>query len=190
MFVRRALLSAALSMTLAAPALSAPVPLSGATTVALDPASVDVLVGLGLSVAPIAPGTLVGLDATFPISGGEEQAGTLTRIFHVGGLSFSAGPTVVDLENFIIDLPQLTLFGFVNGGDDEVPLFAIDGATLGLSLTDVAAGALNTAFGTDALQGGIPIGVASVNVTVPEPATLLLMGGALGSILLRRRRRS
>lgn len=170
---------------------AAPIPLGGATTVALDPDTVTVLTtGLGLSVAPIAPGTLDGLNATFPITGAEAEGGSITQIFHSGGLLLSAGGTAVGLSNFTINLPSSTLLGqvSVNGiGDDELPLFVI-GDGLALSLTDGAASALNGVFGITALQGGIPIGVASVNAqSVPEPTTLLLVGMSLGALAIRRR---
>jgi hypothetical protein len=194
MHVFRAVLPAIAVLGLALPVTAAPIPLGGTTTVALNPETVETLtVGLGLSVAPIAPGTLEGLTATFPITGADVENGDYTRFYHSGGLQLSAGGTSVDLSNFVIDLPLLTLLGqvAVNGmGDDELPLFDIDAATLGLSLTDAAAGTLNSVFGIDALQGGIPIGIATVNpAAVPEPSVLLLIGSAVGALAMRRRRR-
>jgi hypothetical protein len=177
--------------TVAAHASAAPIALGGSTTVALDPDTVAVLTtGLGLSVAPIAPGTLDGLNATFPITGAEVEGADITQIFHSGGLLLSAGGTAVGLSNFTINLPSSTLLGqvSVNGvGDDELTLFAIGNGLL-LSLTDDAANALNGVFGITALQGGIPIGVAAVNAqAVPEPTTLLLFGMSLGALAIRRR---
>jgi hypothetical protein len=80
-------------------------------------------------------------------------------------------------------------------GDTELgvlPLFAIDGTTLGLSLTTAAADALNSVFavgveGAPLFTGGLPVGTASF-ASVPEPVSLaMFLFGLAGATLVRRR---
>lgn len=111
-------------------------------------------------------------------------------IMHDGsGLSLTKGNTKVTLENFVIDPGQpATLKGKVlaNGSTvaDSVTLFDLDGSTLKPITTDAAAGtatltgttvrlsadaaaALDKAFGTDAIKGGTPVGIATIVVNLP-----------------------
>jgi len=74
------------------------------------------LVGLGFSIAPITPATLTGLDAVFPITGGD----TTTQIFHSGGLAFTKGGTTLDLTNFTINLLNDTLYATAKGSASQV----------------------------------------------------------------------
>jgi hypothetical protein len=107
-------------------------------------------------------------------------------ILHEGsGLSLTAGGTTVDLTGFTIDPgTPARLFGdvAVNGQQAvaSAPLFDLDGTTLNpismdaegnavlqgttVKLSPEAAELLNTTFGTDALEGGLVIGIATITV--------------------------
>lgn len=171
--------AAALSLGLTASAASASsVTASGFTTVQLFP--------LPVAVSPL--GTAVdngGGSYSFPVTGADMVGSDIT-LFHEGS-GLQVGP--LSLLNFQYTLGSpltfpITLFGDVQGVADDLPLFEIDDE-LGLSLTPTSAGAL----GLDE-----PIAIGSVTglpdiQQVPEPATLLLLGGAL-AMAARRARRS
>ncbi len=88
--LRSAVLAAGTTLLLCSAAWAAPVT-GGNTTVNLNAGTVSTLVGLGFSIAPIAPAT-ANLGATppnavFPITGGDSA----TNINHSGGLAFTKG---------------------------------------------------------------------------------------------------
>ena len=148
-------LAAAAALATIAPANAAP-RTKGQTVVTLDAAAAGVLTGLRVSVAPTGPASASGLAFTFPVVGRTGDA----VIQHVGGLSLTAGDTVVTLSNFWID----TSTGVVSGIVDDtvrVPLFTLGAATddgLALELTDAAADYLDDAFGVDVFSEGLVIG--------------------------------
>jgi hypothetical protein len=154
---------------------------TGATALALDAGTVAALTGLGVTPGVIEPATIAGTSASFPITGGiadlDLSGGDVT---HAGGISLSAGATVVRLEAFDIRLgatPQL--FASVNGGAEKIAVADLDvsAATpavagrqvtvgnVGVRLTQGAADALNAAFGTTALTAGLALGVATVQAS-------------------------
>ena len=154
---------------------------TGATTVALDAGTLQAIVGLGVTPGIIGPATLEGTTAVFPITGGKvslDLGGG--HVSHSGGISLTAGATVVRLENFDIRLGETPqLFAAINGGSPKVAILDLDlsgpavdvsGRTITvgnvpLKLTQGAADALNAAFGTAALSAGLVLGVASSQVT-------------------------
>ncbi|MEJ2864233.1 hypothetical protein [Actinomycetospora flava] len=122
------------------------------------------------------------------------------RIEHDGsGLSLTKGDTKVELTDFVIDPGNpATLSGKVSAGGqtlaESAVLFDLDGSTLQPITTDAAAGtatltgttvrlssgaadALNQAFGTDAIQGGLTIGVATIVVNLPGQMPAMPAGG-------------
>lgn len=154
---------------------------AGATALALDAGTLEALTALGVAPGVVEPATLTGTTASFPITGGRAGldlgAGDVT---HAGGISLTAGGTVVRLEAFDIRLgaaPQL--FASVNGSTQKVAIAdldlraatpAVDGrrVTVGnvaVRLTQGAADALNTAFGITAIAAGLPLGVATVQAS-------------------------
>jgi hypothetical protein len=154
---------------------------SGATAVAIDPAALSAIVGLGVTPGVIGPATLAGTTASFPITGGSAKldlsAGTVS---HSGGLSLTKGATSVRLTDFDVAVgstPQL--FASLNGGAQKVAILdldltgvtpAVDGrqitlAGVTLKLTQGAADALNGAFGTSAFTAGLVLGRATVTAT-------------------------
>jgi hypothetical protein len=107
-------------------------------------------------------------------------------IFHDGsGLSLTAGGTTVELTNFAVDPGKpARLFGDVsvngqvaannaplfdlNGKDLEPPTMNADGSAeltgTSVNLSPEAAALLNQTFATDALAGGLVIGIATITV--------------------------
>ncbi|MBJ7329785.1 MAG: hypothetical protein JHC95_07810 [Solirubrobacteraceae bacterium] len=82
----------------------------GTTGLAFDAAAVSSLRSLGVTLTGVAPATLTGATASFPITGGQANITTLAgSITHSGGLSLTAGPIRTQLTNFDIRAPQLLL---------------------------------------------------------------------------------
>lgn len=159
---------------------------SGETTVVLCDSFLNSLKSLGLAYGVVAPTQLNGTTVNFPINGGAIDLQTaLGNIGHNGGLTLSAGGTTVALENFTIDTTgsapvitgivvangalsgRITLFDLALPSDFTTPI-KLDDAVLtnlrNVSVTLDAAGAaaLNSAFHTNALSGGLKVGTARV----------------------------
>src|SRR3954463_10352274 len=164
------------------------------TAVALDSGFVKALGTLKLTPAPVGSAQISkGAVASFPITGGNVTSytpGTTSpyvqgMIDHDGsGLSLTGGGKTVRLTNFEIDPGKSVLTGKVSVDGkvaaENAPLFFLDGRTIKpletndngtavlegttVKLKDEAAQLLNQTFGTDALQGGLVIGVAKITV--------------------------
>ena len=130
---------------------------------------------------PITGGTVTVFDK----SSGYRPYVQGTLLHQNSGLSLTAGGTTVELTNFTVDPgTPARLFGdvAVNGSQAaaSAPLFDLDGTTLKpismdssghavlqgttVKLSPEAAGLLNQTFGTDALKGGLVIGIATITV--------------------------
>ena len=149
---------------------------SGRTTLALDSGAAAALSSLGVAAAPIAPASAGPAGLAFPISGGKVNLSTLAgRITHKGGIALSKGSTRVELRDFTINVdsaPDLT----ARVGGNRVSILDLDvsgltksvsGRTIRLggvkaTLTQAAAAALNSAFGTTAFAKGLLLGTATV----------------------------
>jgi hypothetical protein len=170
--------------------------LSGqATEVKLDAGFVEALGTLELTPAPIGAGRITKAGvARFPISGGNVtyyKPGSVSpfvqgEIDHDGsGLSLTGGGKTVELTDFVVDPGASVLTGKVSVDGvvaaENAPLFFLDGRTLQplrtegatavlegttVKLKDEAATLLNDTFGTDALAGGLVIGVAKITVNI------------------------
>ena len=154
------------------------------TDVALSSELLNALETLGVGVQPIKNARIRRGQAKFPIPAGELDLETAAgEIWHTGGLSLSAGETVVDLSLFIIDTTTpgaAVLTGIVKANDTligRLPLFDIELPSLklplaaksritipnaNLTLTEEAAAALNSVFNVEAFVEGFPIGTAHV----------------------------
>jgi hypothetical protein len=170
--------------------------LSGRNTqVQLDKGFVDALGTLQLTPAPVGNAAITDAGvARFPITGGNVtyyKPGSVSpyvqgEIDHANsGLSLSGAGKTVELTDFVIDPGKSVLTGKVTV-DGKVaapsaPLFFLDGRTLQplkatdstavlqgttVKLKDESATLLNDTFGTDALKGGLVIGVAKITVNV------------------------
>lgn len=167
----------------------------GSTSVELDSTTVTALVDAGITPSAISPGTLIGLTAQFPVTGGLLDTDS-SDIFltHSGGLSFAGSGSTLDVLNFVINANLGTSTGVVTGDAvlngtsvGVVPLFNIGGG-LQLTLTSEAAGALDAAFGLPGLTGAV-IGVAApAPEAIPEPGSIALVAGGLALVLLKVRR--
>ncbi|MDX1930988.1 MAG: hypothetical protein SFU56_00130 [Capsulimonadales bacterium] len=185
------------TIAIVAPAQAAPTQIIrfGETVVRLDAGFLGALNTLGVAPSNIQPGRLAvdrrgNVFAGFPVTTGAIDLGTgKAEISHVGGLSLTAGSTVVELTDFDIDSlqpsPVLTGLVTVNGNlVGRLPLFSLMSKSpvnlpvslnngfvlqvsgIKLALTSEAAGALNSVFGINNLTGGIPIGVAATTAFV------------------------
>jgi len=163
------------------------------TDVMLDGGFVEALGTLKLTPAPVGDGKITGAGvARFPITGGNVtyyEPGTVSpyvqgEIDHDGsGLSLTGGGKTVELTDFVVDPGASVLTGKVTVDGkvaaESAPLFFLDGRTLEplksegsnavlegttVKLKDEAATLLNDTFGTDALAGGLVIGVAKITV--------------------------
>ena len=153
------------------------------TTLNLNAGTAAALTGLGVKVAPEGSATVSGSAVTFPITSGyveihsnkHHRPGYIEgSIEHYGsGLTLTAGTTVVTLSDFVVDPGDSYLYGSVNGVPDKTPLLQLDGRGVRVStngsgdvvldgtvanLTSGAATALDSAFGTQAIKGGTPLG--------------------------------
>ena len=168
--------------------------LSGrSTAVALDAGFVEALGTLKLTPAPVGDGKITKAGvAQFPITGGNVtyyEPGSISpyvqgEIDHDGsGLSLTGGGKTVELTDFVVDPGASVLTGKVTVDGavaaESAPLFFLDGRTLEplqaegstavlqgttVKLKEEAAMLLNDTFGTDALTGGLVIGVAKITV--------------------------
>jgi hypothetical protein len=151
----------------------------GATSLALDPAALQAIVAQGITPGVIGPATLAGTTASFPITGGLVQLDLgAAAVSHSGGISLTKGATVVNLTDFDITVGAggAQLFASLNGGAQKVAIIDLDLTAMQLTiagrdvtlagitakLTQGAADALNTAFGTTAFAGGLVLGQATV----------------------------
>ena len=164
------------------------------TAVALDAGFVEALTSLKLTPSPLGDASISSAGtATFPITGGNVtyyEPGTVSpfvqgEIDHDGsGLQLKGGGKTVQLTDFVIDPGASVLSGKVTVDGEEAapnaPLFFLDGRTLEplqanengtavlegttVKFKDESAQLLNDTFGTDALEGGLKVGVAKITV--------------------------
>lgn len=185
-FVTRLALMAVLALACTAFAQETKIVESGETTVALSSGFLNALQSLGVTPGVISPTQLNGTTMNFPINGGALDLKTaLGNIGHSGGLTLSAGGTVVSIENFTIDttgkspvitglvvangtlVGRITLFDIALPGNFKLPLtqyrsVLIDLQGVTVTLDGAAANALNQAFNTSAFKAGFGIGTARV----------------------------
>jgi len=163
------------------------------TQVTLDAGFVEALGTLGLTPGVIGGATLSDEGVlAFPITGGnvdyydpaaDYRPYVQGEIDHEGsGISLTAGDTVVELTDFVIDPGTSRLTGTVTANGekvgDDIFIFNLDGSTLNPLATDAdgnavlegttvlvspdAADLLNTTFGTDAVTDELVVGIAKI----------------------------
>jgi hypothetical protein len=160
------------------------------TAVAVDPAVLKAVTGLGVKVTPTGTGKLTmqyGPTLDFPITGGNVTVypkGSVDPyvqgiINHDGsGINFAGAGKSLTVQDFAVDPGKSMLTAKVKEMNNaEVPLFFLDGTDLQITkddqgrakldgtkvlLTAEAAQALNTTFGVQAFKPMMQIGVAHI----------------------------
>ncbi len=162
------------------------------TAIKLDTGFTDALTSLKLTPGVVGDAKLVDGSLIFPITGGNVTVFTpgqvspyvIGQLQHVNsGLSLTAGDTKVELTNLNVDPGVSRVYGdvSVNGklAASSAFLFQLDGRTLKplqskgstavltgtkVEISDDAAGLLNQTFKTDAVKGGLLVGIATITV--------------------------
>ncbi|WP_248582394.1 hypothetical protein [Nocardioides sp. InS609-2] len=162
------------------------------TAIALDKGFTDALASLKLTPGVVGRAKLVDGSLVFPITGGnvtvfkpgQVSPYVIGQVQHEGsGLSLTAGDTKVELTNLNVDPGVSRVYGdvSVNGkvAVSNAFLFQLDGRTLQplategstailegtkVMISDDAAGLLNDTFKTDAVKGGLLVGIAKITV--------------------------
>jgi hypothetical protein len=162
------------------------------TQVTLDAGFVEALTTLGLTPGVIGGATLTDGVLAFPITGGDVdyydpaedyRPYVQGSIEHEGsGISLTAGDTVVELTDFVIDPGTSRLTGTVSANGEvvgeDVFIFNLDGSTLNPAEADAdgntvlegttvlisedAAPLLNDTFMTDAVTDELVVGIAKI----------------------------
>jgi hypothetical protein len=162
------------------------------TQVTLDAGFVEALTTLGLTPGVIGGATLTDGVLAFPITGGNVdyydpsesyRPYVQGEIDHAGsGISLTAGETVVELTDFVIDPGTSRLTGTVSANGavvgEDVFIFNLDGSTLNpleedaegnavlegttVLISEDAAPLLNETFGTDAVTDELVVGIAKI----------------------------
>ncbi|MFM9918370.1 MULTISPECIES: hypothetical protein [Microbacteriaceae] len=183
------------SSAIPAPAAAVPALKGGDTAVLLDAGFASALTSLGLTPGVTGTGTLTDGSVHFPITGGSVVYWSPKSnyrpyvqgiIEHDGsGLSLTAGSTVVGLSNFTINPGNSQLYGDVDVNGTvaavQAPLFDLHGGTLKplqlegdnailtgttVHISDTAAGLLDKVFSTDAVKGGLLVGIATITAQI------------------------
>jgi hypothetical protein len=139
---------------------------SGDTKLTLDPATLGAVTGAGYTPAIVAPATLAGAVATFPIVKSKIAADlTSGAIVHSGGLSLTKSGTTISATDFEIKLSASpTLAAAINGALPTVDILNLDLANL-----------KQTVAGQTVTLGGV---TAKVNATLANALGLPSADGA------------
>jgi len=162
------------------------------TQVTLDAGFVEALTTLGLTPGVLGGATLTDGVLAFPITGGnvdyydpaeDYRPYVQGEIDHEGsGISLTAGDTVVELTDFVIDPGTSELTGTVTANGEvvgeDIFIFNLDGSTLNPAEADAdgntvlegttvlistpAADLLNSTFNTDTVTDELVVGIAKI----------------------------
>ena len=147
----------------------------GATTLQLNPGTAAALTSLGVTPGVIAPASATSAGLSFPITDSPLRALHTGTITHLRGISLTAGPP--GRPDRLLDQPGSAPNLSAEVGGARVSILSLDLSrarthvshgvlTLGpvtASLTQMAADALNSAFGVTAFTKGLVLGAATVN---------------------------
>jgi len=172
-----------------APTASANPIASGSTALKLDKGVTKVLKQNKVRVTPIGPATVQGGAVSFPITGGSLDPSTAVgTIRHSGGLRFKVGKRQLVTRSFTVKTGKGNVL-IAKVGRASVPLLSLDlkkakvsrnglGITVrsvGVSLTGVAARALNRTFKVKLFSKGLKLGSVVVK-TQPSSVKLAAEG--------------
>jgi hypothetical protein len=159
----------------------------GTTTLRLDARTARALHGLGISVAPATPAKRRGGGIQLAITRGTIDPATAKgTIDHSGGLTLRAGHTKVTLKSLSLNTSKRTVtakvgrrtlaVGSLDLGHAHVSRdgFATTLAGVKVKLSRKGAAALDRAFGTRAIRGGVTLGTATIAAT---PAQIAITSG-------------
>lgn len=187
--------AAATSSTIPAPVAAVPAIKGGNTAVALDSGFTDALKSLGLTPGVAGSATLTDGSVHFPITGGslvywspkgDYRPYVQGILEHDGsGLTLTAGSTTVTLSNFTVNPGNSRLYGDVavdgKTAVSQAYLFSLHGGSLKplqlegdnailtgttVHVSSDAAALLNKTFSTDAVKGGLLVGVATITAQI------------------------
>lgn len=152
----------------------------GATTLALDKKTAEVLTSNGVAVAPVSEAKAGKAGIAFPIQGGLINAKTLAgNITHSGGLSFTAGGKTLTIRDFEVSTGKKTLTAWVDEVGARIPVLnlklgkaKVKATAKHLSVKNIsatlqkgAAQALNGYFSTTLFKGGLAVGKVQVSAS-------------------------
>jgi len=164
----------------------------GTTTVTFASTLIPTMNSLGLTLGPVSPSNIRNGVVSFSAnSGAIDLVSGAAQVLHSGGLTVTAGQTVITLQGFIVDttagtpvitglvslngtlIGRLPIFDLVIPGGLIVPLTPtrngqLNIASINVTLDSTMAGILNTTFSSlnSPFSGGDPIGTATVSVYV------------------------
>jgi hypothetical protein len=163
-----------------APAPTYVVLTGGATTLALDPGTAQVLTDNNIAVAPVGAARVTSGGIAFPVQGGLLNARTLAgKVTHSGGLTFSAGGKDLTIRDFTVNTRTKTLSAWVDQVGTRITVLDLKLGKIKVTVTkrhvtianvkavldQGAADALNAYYGVSLFSGGLKIGTATISAS-------------------------
>lgn len=157
----------------------------GKTSLKLNSGVAKALSANGVAVSPVKPAKVKKGAVVFPVTGGKINPNTYaSKIRHSGGLKFKAGGTSLVARSFVVKTGKSNrLTAKVGKGRVNLLNLNLSKARIkqngkkirvgrvGVSLTGVAANALNQTFGVHLFQKNMRIGRVGVDVRTKSPLT-------------------
>jgi len=157
----------------------------GKTSLKLNSGVAKALSANGVAVSPVKPAKVKKGAVVFPVTGGKINPNTYaSTIRHSGGLKFKAGGTSLVAKSFVVKTGKSNRLS-AKVGKSRVNLLNLNLSKarikqngkkirvgrVGVSLTGVAANALNQTFGVHLFQKNMRIGRVGVDVRTKSPLT-------------------
>jgi hypothetical protein len=157
----------------------------GKTSLKLNSGVAKALSANGVAVSPVKPAKVKKGAVVFPVTGGKINPNTYaSKIRHSGGLKFKAGGTSLVAKSFVVKTGKSNRLS-AKVGKSRVNLLNLNlnkakikqngnkirVGRVGVSLTGVAANALNQTFGVHLFQKNMRIGRVGVDIRTKSPLT-------------------